>query len=109
MVCLGRCASGGVMRYAPHLTDVVGGHVCKLKQTQHRRQGPGGNWKGSFVPLYAANLSGIIINTTRWNYHAAFLNRLVESGSSSTNGWRMSKGILCPGRKVANATNGVIS
>ena len=66
-----------------------------------------GDWEGFLVPVYTTNGSGMVVNATRWDYNPDYLNRLAESDSSGTTGWKLGKGIMCPLSKAANPVGGM--
>lgn len=65
------------------------------------------DWEGCLVPAYSTDASGSTINTTRWDYNAEYLNRIADSGSPSTTGWKLGKGSMCPVSKAVNPGGGM--
>jgi prepilin-type N-terminal cleavage/methylation domain-containing protein len=67
------------------------------------------DWDGSLVPVYCTDGGGSIVNPTRWDYNADYLNRVAESDSTSTTGWKLGKGNMCPVSKAVNPGGGMTS
>ena len=65
------------------------------------------DWEGLLVPAYTTDGSGSVLNPSRWDYNADYLNRIAESDNTGTTGWKLGKGIMCPVSKAANAGGGM--
>ena len=64
-------------------------------------------WEGFLVPVNSTDGTGTVVNTTRWDYNADYLNRVAESDSTSTTGWRLIKAKMCPVSKAVNPGGGM--
>jgi prepilin-type N-terminal cleavage/methylation domain-containing protein len=64
-------------------------------------------WEGYLVPVNSTDGTGTVVNTTRWDYNADYLNRVAESDSTSTNGWKLIKAKMCPVSKAVNPSGGM--
>lgn len=65
------------------------------------------DWEGSYVPLYFRDGSGSNTPSSRWDQNTDFLNRVVDSESSTTTGWNLQTARLCPLSRAANPTGGL--